>query len=447
MPTKSRSSGQFNMPSGNVKSRIQYTNLSFAEIARGTYAAYSRKFGKDETISSETGTDGHFRPVTHSQTLWQANSLGLLQPYQYGGIYATTPVNGSTIKQVWMYGLHYDIHARRYNQFTGGCASYLATLASVQWAALSATALQAMLPTFHGQNSLANFVLELKDFKNVVKYLYGDLHSKISLLQAITGFRRKDSTLKVLSKSYLSYQFGWKPLLNDVVTFVKSIVNFTDHYDELMQRAGSDQQSYWGTWITGTAANEVIYYSNGVGEGPTGGWSPAVFAARCRARVVMESTPGIRYHATVRYRYEMPSVLRSAIGEIKSFLDVLGVAVGNPAVLWNAIPFTFIVDWIVNVSSYLDRLRVDNIDFKTEILDFCHSAKLERTISFQLALENWHEQGVTIPLGFVTTDRCVKTVYERKLGIPNYLTAIQTSGLNPREFSLAGALLATRLKK
>lgn len=64
-------------------------------------------------------------------------------------------------------------------------------------------------------------------------------------------------------------------------------------------------------------------------------------------------------------------------GQINYFLDVLGIN-ANPAVIWNAIPFSFVIDWFVNVGGFLERLRVDNIRAATTVTKFCVSARFER---------------------------------------------------------------------
>jgi hypothetical protein len=244
----------------------------------------------------------------------------------------------------------------------------------------------------------------------------------------------------------LSYSFGWKPLFNDVVSLISEISGFTARYDELMRRAGTPQQSYWGVDVADSNHDSELFFSNGEGDGPGSGWT-GPSRAKCRVEVHLDANRPIRYHATVRYRYEMPEELRSVAGKLKAFLDTLGVA-RNPAVLWNAIPFTFIIDWIAGVNRYLERLRVDNIHFKTEILDFCHSAKTERTVSMRLSGQdfNWvYEPSLQVMHhGWLTTDQCRIIAYERRTGYPDYLKAMQLSGLNPREFSLAGALAGSR---
>lgn len=445
MPKKTIPQGQMTVTPLGVKTYIIYNAGNTATFLKTARPPYSRRFGSSSTITSQSGKDGRFRPVVHSKANYHANPLSTLQPYQYAANRRTNTTSTSDVWQTYLYGLAEDVHAAHYFRFTAGVDAVNLSLASVQWASLSATALQTMLPSFHSQNSLVNFLLELKDFKSVVKYMFNGISGKLKLLDALVGFKKGDKPFKNLSRMYLSYSFGWRPLFNDIVAFIQTVSGFEARYRELMQRAGSPQQSYWGTWIAGTAANETVYYTNGAGDGPNGGWV-GTFIGKYRLKIVQEATKGIRYHATLRYRYAMPDELRSAGGKAKAFLDLLGVA-RNPAILWNAIPFSFIIDWIVNVSKYLERLRVDNIDFKTEILDFCHSARIERAVRCEMAGENFFYPTGTSLLPYKTVDMCVKTAYERKLGLPNYLTAIQSSGLNPREFSLAAALVGANRKR
>lgn len=426
-----------------VRIQIIRNNGTFVWFTQSLKPTYIRRISSSSDITSHSGVDGRFRPVFHSKASYLANPLTNLPQYLYGETTFTSP---SDEKRSYILGLAEEVHARRYDRFRAACDSVDVSLASLPWNTLGATALSTMLPTFHSQNSLVNFILELKDFKSVAKYIWTDkISKKLGILQALTGIRKSDKTLKQLSKLYLSYSFGWRPLFSDLVSFLQTVTGFVTRYKELVQRAGRPQQSYWGTWVAGSDSLESVYYTNGTGDGPTDGWI-GYNRGRFRLRCIREASQGIRFHATVRYRYAIPPELLEAGGKAKAWLDVLGVS-GNPAILWNAIPFSFIVDWVVNVSKYLDRLRVDNIHFKTEILDFCTSARVERRVRLDMgAVQQQPGTGLLYEEPFWTTDRCSKVVYERRLGLPNFLTAIQTSGLNVREFSLAGALVSANRK-
>lgn len=360
----------------------------------------------------------------------------------------TVSVLPSGEKHSYAYDMTQRVVCYHYNRFTAACDSVTTPLTTVQWAALSSTALNSMLPSLSGDNSLVNFLLELKDFKQVVKYMSGNVSKKLTLLNSLTGIRKGDKTLQRLSKMYLSYSFGWRPLYNDLVSFFESIVGFQRRLEELVKRANTPQQRYWGQWVSGSEqAQSTHSSSNGTNEG-LGAAGAGLGQQRVRARAVLRATEGIRFHATLRYAYPLPPELSAVGGRLKALLDVLGVN-ANPATLWNAIPFSFIVDWLANVSGYLDRLRVDNIHFLTEIRDFCVSAKYTRTIEYQHqnVYSTYSDSPVMVTEPWKTTDTCKKVFYERKIGLPNYLTALQTSGLNPREFSLTAALMGANIKR
>jgi len=449
--TKTTNYGSMTVTPHGARITIQEKNGVTTSYLRPARPTYIRRIGKKASITSHTGNDGRFRPCSHSQENYIVRPLSSLSRIQqYTDLPGASP---STQTRIWLYDLNADAHAARYTQFTTACNQNVLSLNSVPWGALSSTALQNMLPSFNaGENSLVNFILELKDFKDVWKYVAGGFVRKIDRMNAfrVKGRDGRERSLMVdmdrnkplqkLSKYYLGYNFGWRPLYNDVVSLVQSLTSFQKTYDELVQRQNRPQQRYWGQWIAGTATNEVVRYERI--NGPNGGWI-GVFQGHSRVRVVQEKTDGIRYHATLRYRYKLPSELFSTGGKVKSFLDLLGVS-RNPAILWNAIPFSFIIDWVVNVGQYLERLKVDNIQIQTELLDFCHSARIERSVRMDLQVDNCFKPSPYSYMAMETSDVCTKREYQRRVGIPDFRTAIATSGLSLREFSLAGALMGAR---
>lgn len=409
----------------------------------------TRRLGASSTIIDQTGNDGRFRPVTHTSESYDAVPVGSLQNYQFSAYRQSHLPNSFKYCHAW--NVLPGVHSKRYITFTAAVASTSNSLSAVDWNYLAVAALQATLPSFHTQNSLVNFLLELKDFRSVVKLIGSRFGQKLDRIRAFrlkdpfTGNYRtvmssipKDKTLKWLSKRYLEYNFGWRPLYRDVVSLLKEISGFTAKYKELVENAGKPVQKHWRTIVPGTAVDESRPSFNDVGETVTTSYEGS-WAYKAKYQVVSEPSPGILYNATVRLRYKIPPELLAVGGQAKAWLDLLGVS-RNPAVLWNAIPFSFIVDWIINVGAKLDRLRLDNIEFKTEILDFCHSAKLKRRVRYDLAVFNQNAAGVYYAMPYVTTDSCEIVHYQRKTGYPSISLALQTSGLSLREFSLAGAL-------
>lgn len=369
--------------------------------------------------------------------------LSTLDQYLYGEYERTLPYSSSETWKAYIYRLAEDVHCNTYSNFASACDSVNLSLASVPWASLSSTALQTMLPSLQRDNSWVNFVLELKDFKRIGESVSSAFLSKWEKLGSLVSYRRRDRPAVKLAKAHLSYSFAWAPLYRDLESLVKTMTDIKSRFDELVRREKKPQQSYWGTTIAGTATGRTLHsFGN---RGPTGGWV-GPFQGKYYWEVYLNAGSGIRYSASVRYRFTMPEIVGSAMGKLKATLDLLGVS-PNPAILWNAIPFTFVIDWVVNVSRFLNSMRVDNLDFKTEISDFCHSVKYERSIEMVMGGNTYNWQGGYKLLAKSTVDYCTKTVYERRVGFPDFSGAIQTSGLNPREFSLLGALVGANSKR
>jgi hypothetical protein len=144
------------------------------------------------------------------------------------------------------------------------------------------------------------------------------------------------------------------------------------------------------------------------------------------------------YRATVKYRYtlDVPDV-----SKFKASLDALGIRL-DPSIIWNAIPFTFIVDWFVSVSNFLEQFARDNIGTTIEIADFCSSVKaivqyghLMRHREYYLFRPVRLTAGASVQVASI---QC--SYYERRVNRINIFDAFKLSGLNTHQAGLAAAL-------
>jgi hypothetical protein len=149
------------------------------------------------------------------------------------------------------------------------------------------------------------------------------------------------------------------------------------------------------------------------------------------------------YHATMRYTYVAPGTL-GILQKIDAWTDAFGVRL-DASIIWNAIPFSFIVDWVVDVSGFLRRFSVNNLGLQVTVEDFCSSLKYkavgERYV--QIA-RNGFPNTEANRLYFGTPILIMvgsNAYYERRAGIPNLYSALKTSGLSTSEASLGAALL------
>ncbi|DAD52690.1 maturation protein [ssRNA phage SRR7976301_10] len=406
------------------------------------------KSGTDSSISSGTSKSGAFTPCVHtrSEYVQLANIRNVVN-------FHTAPSSGFYANAMG-FGCGEDSYNRKYSSVIGQTASNHKVLndnafTAFNWKTYYDKALLEMLPSFDGgDNSLVNFLVELKDFRYLARRLASaSLGSARSVLSAIAdggfGLSARNGTVKNLSSVYLANEFAWKPFIRDIVSLYQTFASFEARFADVISRAGKPQQRYYGTTVTGTSVAET--YVDAAGDNvsmPGTGWRLPSFYVRGH---VLPS-PGARYHATVRYRYPLPPELKTASGRVKALLDALGVN-RNPSIIWNAIPFTFLVDWLVNVSRFLEQFKTTNIVFQTEILDFCHSVKFQRRIVGEM--NTWSKRGSTaLQSGYVAFDQITHTRYERKVGLmPGFPGALQTSGLSPREIALSGALIGANYRK
>jgi hypothetical protein len=149
-----------------------------------------------------------------------------------------------------------------------------------------------------------------------------------------------------------------------------------------------------------------------------------------------------QFHAMLKYNYNFTEYQKQHAAFL-GLQDALGINY-NPAIIWNALKFTFIIDWFINVSRWLDQFKVSHMTPKINILGGLWSYSCKR-VTF------W-EKSHDIPSGLngtkvLSCPAINETTYCRKLFSPG-LASLKTSGLSSSEFTLGAALvIATRRRK
>jgi hypothetical protein len=149
-----------------------------------------------------------------------------------------------------------------------------------------------------------------------------------------------------------------------------------------------------------------------------------------------------RFHAQVLYtKYFSDYQKQNAI--VLGLLDRLG-ATFNPAILWNAAPWTFVIDWVVGVSQWLDQFKISNLEPVTVVHKFLWSTDIKRTISLTTqnrGMYDKYDKGNPRLTVFAT-----ESAYKRSTQGLNTVASLSGSGINSKEFVLAGALAASRYR-
>jgi hypothetical protein len=368
----------------------------------------------------------------------------------------------------------------------------LKTLAApnpVDMAVMQQKAVTTMTPRINEGTSMVNFVLELKDLKSwlrvgsAIKRIRGRLpkgtpavkNGQVNwevlpysdLLYRLPRGKSEmfKSIIKRLTGAHLEASFGIVPFVADLVGSYTDLANLDYKIKQLKAHAGQLQQRHFRAYPPD---------SSGAVTTRDWGWFPTVAASWASSPYNTDSAGGNRntvigggsinvyrrmrwiqrpvYHATMRYIYTLPW-LGEVEEKIRTKMDALGVRL-DPGIIWDAIPFSFIVDWVADVSSFLHSFAKNNFPIETHIGDFCHSltSHYEAEILVSFATNSTTNFGPPPSWWTDSKDRTrvVGTIYRTNLAsynriVPNALTysvAIKSPGV--KQAALSGSLILNK---
>jgi len=308
--------------------------------------------------------------------------------------------------------------------------------------------LQSLLPNIRPQLSTVNSTIELKDFKTVPGTIKNILKLPRGVLRKGRNFKRIIDILRVAADVYLQLKFNIQPLLSDVNGIYRALAKTERRLNDLISRAGKLQTRHYMKSL-----NE--YEDSDEERGPrvaltytTQGSEGQFYSSTAVDQRVIVYSPST-FHAQIQYNYHYTDY-QLEHARVLALLDAFGVNL-NPAIIWNAIPWSFVVDWLVDVSRWLGTQRLGHMDPKTNIMQYLWSVKRSRTIycrSKITASKYYSGSGLT---GFLTPSSithpvAVETAYKRVAGLPS-ASWLTTSGLSSTEFSLGAALVISRRRR
>jgi hypothetical protein len=271
--------------------------------------------------------------------------------------------------------------------------------------------------SFHDQIpaevSIPNFLWELREMKSM-----------------IPSFK---STLdKNASNNFLAFEFGVKPFIKDI----QDILKLSESVDKRIKHLiAYNKQTSHKTFARTTLFEEPYTWY----------WSmfDAIANRETPTAVDLEFR---RLNAKVQFRcgaklYQDLSDLQGAMAQMKAL--AAGGGFNKPArVIWNAIPYSFVVDWFFHVGKLLDSLSVQPFGGTYEITNIMHSLTSEALYE----VTQVHRNGTTadndfnhFKLGVVHAKS-----YVRKSGLPLQSLFFTDGALSPKQLALSAAMLNQR---
>lgn len=301
---------------------------------------------------------------------------------------------------------------------------------------LYTTAMQNIIPAIKSDLSLINSVIELKDFKSLPRMLV-QLKSAIPLIRKFFTYYDASRPARELSKTsagaFLQWKFAIAPLLSDLAAIRAAISSYERKITSLVARTGGKQTRHF-TWRW-NEFDDVDETSSGGFPQPWLGQNGCVLYD-CRRKVRYRPS---EFHAEVEFNYNYTQYQQQH-AVVLGLLDALGVNF-NPAIIWNALPWSFVVDWFVKVANQLEQFKIRNLEPQINIHQFLWSIKRVRTIECDVG----PSPAVTELEGTLDRSRTSLPVvreeaYGRFLDHP-IASSIELSGLSSMEFTLGAAIV------
>lgn len=251
--------------------------------------------------------------------------------------------------------------------------------------------------------SIANFLWELREVKSLIPRLEG---------------------WKTLPEQFLNLEFGWLPLISDIrklLTLVAQVNKRVEHLIRVNKRT-----------VTISHQRKFVLIDD---PGPP---SPPAGEPTYTAPVIVPKTSykeaTVRQHLRVSYDLD----LRGADAFLSAMVAALGLR--NPLkIIWNAIPFSFAVDWIFNLGSFLDSVgNSEPFEGTIAIRDaYCSASTREFIEHFMPA--HYPFVGSKTMQSFSTT---LIRGFHRRAGTLE--GTIELTGLTPLQLALAASILAVQ---
>lgn len=379
-----------------------------------------------------------------------------------------------TTKVAWYRNEYSDYCVTRHfvgNNWNGWLTVSL-SIPQFNWSQASYDAMSAMRPTLESGLLTPNFIAELAEMGVLSKQAasrYFERRDKalqralerakrpkrkvgigwfpnIPITSGVYGFKRRyRDTAKAIYKGFaslgkhtlrslerimgyaawanLAYQFAVRPAISDAKKIANLLEGWRSLVSDLIRQAGVLQRRHYGRPVdlfTLPAATTRASYTH------------QNMATTVVSRHEFISRP--KYHATMLFTYDAVA-LQGLLGKLDGLIHAFGVN-RVASIVWEAIPFSFVVDWFVNVGDMLANLEDRLLDPLPVIIhDFSHSLKYE----YQTRLEFTHAH-IRTDLGWRKT-----SFYERRRDTPSLWDSLSVHSPNLNQAGLGLSLIYLKM--
>jgi hypothetical protein len=184
--------------------------------------------------------------------------------------------------------------------------------------------------------SVPNFLLEI-----------GEISQLMKLWNRTYGLARNVAGL------HLNYNFGWKPTIGDVEAMVNAITGFQKKLADFLKETNKVLHRH-------TVIEKKVKTGSGIYVPPIG--------YGLRRDVYWKYSLSKTISAHVVYKPQPLKVMGEYEFVVRSLLDSLGFEL-NPRIIWDRLPFSFVVDWFFGVGRFLETFKYDTLELPIQYVD------------------------------------------------------------------------------
>jgi len=220
-----------------------------------------------------------------------------------------------------------------------------------------------MLPRMEdisGGTNIANFILELRDIKTMFSL-----------------WKRSFGVLRNLSAGVLNYSYAWKPFISDLQNIHGALTRMNDYVDRWNKDAKAGQ-----IWTRHADISGDVWRTD---QSATSSSIGSTFGAFCQNHTGTNDyyTSYVESVVVKAHLAFKPNRLAfSGLNKLAAYFDVAGL--GDPlSIIWEAIPFSFLVDYFVSVGKFVSQFDHDFTFIPITIVNFGYSIKTSQRYTYR----------------------------------------------------------------
>jgi hypothetical protein len=243
--------------------------------------------------------------------------------------------------------------------------------------------------------------------------------------------RLSNSGLKNVGNYWLALEFGWKPLLNDIVNMLSFHADAQKRLDWLLRHNGKPVRRRVSL-VDDTS--DPVTTSNIYGSTQPGFVNQFYLETPTWRRT---ETISDKIWGSARFRYWLPEGPRNVDMDARLYGLYL-----SPQFCWNALPWTWLADWFTNAGSVLQNLDVGVADRLANDYFYVMRTKVY-TLQHTNNIKLQRPDGSPVPISVTSLQQ--SAISTRLAGDP-FGFGTNPQSLNSTQLSILGALGLSRLR-